>query len=246
MTVEQAVNNILHAVYGEEVRESIAEALRVMNNKGEQDKQDAEAWAVGKRGGVAVSSTDETYHNNSKYYAERSNSYASTATSAASVATTVKNEAVAAKTDAQAAQAAAEAAQAAAELVGEQVQNSANIIQNTVDIVAAKESIWDSKANGTHDHPGYAKMLTFANKQATTSAWAASSVYSGFSFQATITCSGVTANHVPDVVFGPVEATSGNYAPVAQSAANSITIYARSKPSATITIPMIKCEMVVS
>lgn len=30
----------------------------------------AEAWAVGKRGGVDVPSTDETYHNNSKYWAE--------------------------------------------------------------------------------------------------------------------------------------------------------------------------------
>ena len=31
----------------------------------------AEAWAVGKRHGVDVSSTDQTYHNNSKYYAEQ-------------------------------------------------------------------------------------------------------------------------------------------------------------------------------
>lgn len=32
---------------------------------------DSEAWAVGKRGGVDVPSTDETYHNNSKYWAEQ-------------------------------------------------------------------------------------------------------------------------------------------------------------------------------
>ena len=31
----------------------------------------AEAWAVGQRGGVDVSSTDQTYHNNAKYYAEQ-------------------------------------------------------------------------------------------------------------------------------------------------------------------------------
>lgn len=31
----------------------------------------AEAWAVGQRGGVDVESTDETYHNNAKYYAEQ-------------------------------------------------------------------------------------------------------------------------------------------------------------------------------
>ena len=32
---------------------------------------DSEAWAVGTRGGVDVPSTDETYHNNSKYWAEQ-------------------------------------------------------------------------------------------------------------------------------------------------------------------------------
>ena len=31
---------------------------------------DSEAWAKGTRGGVAVPSTDPTYHNNAKYYAE--------------------------------------------------------------------------------------------------------------------------------------------------------------------------------
>ena len=33
--------------------------------------EDAEAWAVGKRGGTDVPSTDDTYHNNAKYYAEQ-------------------------------------------------------------------------------------------------------------------------------------------------------------------------------
>ena len=32
---------------------------------------DAEAWAVGKRGGVDVSSTDPAYHNNARYYKEQ-------------------------------------------------------------------------------------------------------------------------------------------------------------------------------
>lgn len=51
-----------------EMRQIAADAL--------QDAQDAdasaktsEAWAVGQRGGVDVPSTDETYHNNAKYYA---------------------------------------------------------------------------------------------------------------------------------------------------------------------------------
>ena len=34
-------------------------------------ESNSEAWAVGERGGVPVPSTDETYENNSKYYAEQ-------------------------------------------------------------------------------------------------------------------------------------------------------------------------------
>ena len=36
----------------------------------------AEAWAVGTKNGVAVPSTDQTYHNNSKYWSEQSQMYA--------------------------------------------------------------------------------------------------------------------------------------------------------------------------
>lgn len=52
-------------------------------------EQDAEAWAVGQRGGQDVPVTDPTYHNNAKYYSD---------------------EAYSAKTDAETAQAAAEGA----------------------------------------------------------------------------------------------------------------------------------------
>lgn len=34
-------------------------------------ESNSEAWAVGKRGGIPVQTEDETYHNNSKYYAEQ-------------------------------------------------------------------------------------------------------------------------------------------------------------------------------
>nr|DAL70070.1 MAG TPA: tail protein [Caudoviricetes sp.] len=36
-----------------------------------QDADDAEAWAVGKRNGADVPSTDPTYHNNAKYYKDQ-------------------------------------------------------------------------------------------------------------------------------------------------------------------------------
>lgn len=62
----------------------------------ETAEENAEAWAVGQRDGTDVPSTDATYHNNSKYYAEQASGSATSAGSA--------------KTDAEAAKAAAEAA----------------------------------------------------------------------------------------------------------------------------------------
>ena len=49
-------------------------------------EEDAEAWAVGERNGVDVPETDETYHNNAKYYAGVASSDAQTATESARTA----------------------------------------------------------------------------------------------------------------------------------------------------------------
>ena len=38
-------------------------------------ESNSEAWAVGQRGGTDVPSTDDTYHNNSKYYAGQAGDY---------------------------------------------------------------------------------------------------------------------------------------------------------------------------
>jgi uncharacterized membrane protein len=43
--------------------------VRLERSKAEQASSDSEAWAVGQRGGSPVEPTDDTYENNSKYYA---------------------------------------------------------------------------------------------------------------------------------------------------------------------------------
>ena len=49
-----------------EITEQAVEDVRGISEQGE-------AWAVGTRGGVPVGPTDETYHNNAKWYAENMN-----------------------------------------------------------------------------------------------------------------------------------------------------------------------------
>ena len=66
-------------------------------------ESNAEAWAVGKRRGVDVPSTDPTYHNNSKYYAQQADEDAQTASGAKDAAVDAKGDAEAARDAAQSA-----------------------------------------------------------------------------------------------------------------------------------------------
>lgn len=71
--------------FAEEAGDSAADAATSETNAGLSETaaagsaEDAEAWAVGKRSGIDVGSSDDTYHNNSKYYADNAGSSASDA-----------------------------------------------------------------------------------------------------------------------------------------------------------------------
>ena len=84
--------------------------------------------------------------------------------------------------------------------------------------------------------------LKFTNKSVAASAWSAvstsaSDYYADFPYKANITCSGVTANHFAEVVLSPADAISGEIAPINQTAANKVTIYAAR--AVALTIPQI-------
>ena len=96
-------------------------------------------------------------------------------------------------------------------------------------------------AAASHSHSGYAQALIFQNVSVAASAWSSDSTYSAYPYAATLTLTGVTASHVPEVTFGAVEAASGIYAPVALSGSGTVKIYAASKPTAAITLQSILC-----
>ena len=77
--------------------------------------QESEAWAVGTRDGVPVSEEDDTYHNNSKWYADQSAEEAEQSRQSALDATAQKNAAAASATAAESAKAGAQSAKADAE-----------------------------------------------------------------------------------------------------------------------------------
>ena len=101
-------------------------------------------------------------------------------------------------------------------------------------------------ANASHAHAGYAEVKIFSGVSVAASAWASDSTYAAYPYAASIACSGVTASHVPEVVFGATEAASGNFAPVALSGSGTVKIYAATKPTAAITVQSITCTKAVS
>ena len=101
-------------------------------------------------------------------------------------------------------------------------------------------------ANASHAHAGYAEVKIFSGASVAASAWVSDSTYAAYPYAASIACPGVTASHVPEVVFGATEAASGNFAPVALSGSGTVKIYAATKPTAAITVQSITCIKAVS
>ena len=101
-------------------------------------------------------------------------------------------------------------------------------------------------ANASHAHAGYAEVKIFSGVSVAASAWVSDSTYAAYPYAASIACHGVTASHVPEVVFGATEAASGNFAPVALSGSGTVKIYAATKPTAAITVQSITCIKAVS
>ena len=63
----------------------------------------------------------------------------------------------------------------------------------------------------------------------------------GYLQKAHIACTGVTSDYLANVVFGAVEADSGNYASVVTTETGYVNIYAKAVPASAITIPTIDC-----
>ena len=95
--------------------------------------------------------------------------------------------------------------------------------------------------NGTALSSNIVTRLMFSNVSVATSAWVSDSTYDDYDYKAVLSTADVTAAMVPEVIFDPDDAASGNFAPVAVSGSGSVTIFAKEVPAATITIPTIIC-----
>jgi hypothetical protein len=79
------------------------------------------------------------------------------------------------------------------------------------------------------------KVLKFTNLSADT--WVDDTTYADFPYRCDLSCAGVTANNYAEVVFDLEQATSGNYAPVCETNANTVSIWSLTQDS--IIVPTI-------
>lgn len=84
-----------------------------------------------------------------------------------------------------------------------------------------------------------AVKLTFTNTTVEAALFAADETYGDFPYRAAVPLTGAAEAMTPEVVFGAADAMSGTFAPVAESYAGGVYIYAAELPSAAVTIPTI-------
>ena len=88
-------------------------------------------------------------------------------------------------------------------------------------------------------YPKNNTTLVYINTSVPTNLWVSSTIYTDYPYQATLNLANVTSDYVSHVNFNVAEISSGIYAPISLTSANSVTIYAQEKPIANITIPSI-------
>ena len=83
------------------------------------------------------------------------------------------------------------------------------------------------------------RFLCGRNKTIATSAWASDTTYADYPYRASFALPSITAVSFVEIVFSPADATSGNFAPVCDTYAGGVYLYAKAVPDAAITIPTI-------
>ena len=85
------------------------------------------------------------------------------------------------------------------------------------------------------------KKLQFSNTPVSASTFVADTTYGDYPFRASLVLEGVLDTMIPDVIFGLADSVSGVFAPIAETYSGGIHIYATSKPSMDMVIPVIIC-----
>jgi hypothetical protein len=85
------------------------------------------------------------------------------------------------------------------------------------------------------------KKLQFNNVSVAVSRFVSDTTYEDYPFRAGVSLEGVLSTMIPEVIFSLADATSGLFAPIAESYNGGVYLYAADAPEADVTVPIIIC-----
>lgn len=85
------------------------------------------------------------------------------------------------------------------------------------------------------------KKLQFNNVSVEVADFVADATYEDFSYRAAVSLEGVLETMIPEVIFSLTDATSGLFAPIAETYTGGVYLYASDVPESDVTIPVIIC-----
>lgn len=112
-------------------------------------------------------------------------------------------------------------------------------VNNNMDIIDATMKKISDGMEESAATAGNADIITTTNTSVPASAWVTDTTYDEFPFRAAIAITGCTIDHKPDVTFSLADSLSSNFAPISETYAGGVCIYAGEKPATTIVIPTI-------
>ncbi len=124
-------------------------------------------------------------------------------------------------------------------LVTESISIDTSVMQNQFEALlkAIQKELQDLEA-GTGVE---LKKLQFNNVSVPVSNFVADTTYEDYPFRAAVPLEGVIDSMIPEIIFSLSEATSGLFAPVAESYNGGVYLYASDVPEANVTVPVIIC-----
>lgn len=125
-------------------------------------------------------------------------------------------------------------------LLQETQEQTADLLDDTQNQAeAVLDAIQDELANIEAGTAVELRKLQFNNTVVPVSAFVDDATYADFPYRAAVALDGVISSMIPEVILGLVEATDGNFAPVAQSYNGGVYLYAASPPESAVTVPTI-------
>jgi hypothetical protein len=85
------------------------------------------------------------------------------------------------------------------------------------------------------------RKFQFNDTVVAVSSFVTDTTYEDYPFRAAVALEGVISSMIPEVILDLVDATDGNFAPVAQSYNGGVYLYAGSPPESAVMIPTIIC-----